>query len=150
MKHFLLVSAAVLCLAALTACGAQSPSSPASSSSAAESAAASSSDTGAVYHSATPQQVKEWLDSGSTVTVVDVRTQGEYGSGHLPGAILIPNETISDAPPAQLPDKDAVIVVYCRTGGRSRQAANKLVAIGYTNIYDMGGIQSWPYETVTE
>ena len=81
------------------------------------------------------------------VQLVDVRTPEEYDEGFIENAILIPNETINEAP-TELPDKDAVILVYCRSGNRSRQAANKLVDLGYTNIYDFGGIIDWPYEIV--
>ena len=79
--------------------------------------------------------------------LVDVRGADEYEAGHIPGAILIPNESIGDQEPAELPDHDAPIIVYCRTGVRSAEAAKKLADLGYTAVYDMGGIQSWPYET---
>ena len=79
--------------------------------------------------------------------VVDVRTADEYAEAHIPGAILIPNESIGDTEPALLPDKDARIMVYCRSGNRSAQAAAKLVKMGYTNVYDFGGIKDWTYET---
>ena len=83
------------------------------------------------------------------VTVVDVRTQNEYDEGHIPNAVLIPNETIRTEP-SLLPDKQAVILVYCRSGNRSHQAAVKLVKLGYENVYDFGGINSWPYEVVKD
>ncbi len=82
--------------------------------------------------------------------IVDVRTPEEYAQEHIEGAINIPNEEITDKEPEQLPDKDARILVYCRSGVRSKQAADKLVVMGYGNVYDMGGINDWPYETVTE
>ena len=90
------------------------------------------------------------MDSGDTIVILDVRTQEEYDAGHIAGAILVPNETISDKQPALLPDLDAEILVYCRSGNRSAQAAKKLIAIGYTNVVDFGGIIDWPYEVVTE
>jgi rhodanese-related sulfurtransferase/thiol-disulfide isomerase/thioredoxin len=89
------------------------------------------------------------MQSGDAVTVLDVRTAAEYEAGHIPGAILVPNEDIADTPPAELPVKDAEILVYCRSGNRSAQAAKKLAAMGYTRVYDFGGINSWPYETET-
>lgn len=86
------------------------------------------------------------LDEGG-VTVVDVRTAEEYAEQHIPGAVLVPNESIGDEPPAKLPDQDAVLLVHCRTGVRSKQASDKLIKLGYTQVYDFGGIVDWPYET---
>lgn len=103
----------------------------------------------AQYRKISPQLAKEMMDSGDTITVVDVRTSSEYAAGHIEGALLIPNETITTADkPAQLPDLDATILVYCRSGNRSSQAARKLVSLGYMNVYDFGGINDWPYEIV--
>ena len=90
------------------------------------------------------------MDSGDAIIILDVRTQDEFNAGHIAGAILIPNETILDEQPDLLPDLDAEILVYCRSGNRSAQSANKLLAIGYTNVYDFGGIIDWPYEVVTD
>jgi len=90
------------------------------------------------------------MDSGDEIIILDVRTQEEYDAGHIAGAILIPNETIIDTKPDLLPDLDAEILVYCRSGNRSAQSAKKLLAIGYTNVYDFGGIIDWPYEVVTD
>jgi len=104
----------------------------------------------AVYHRLTPQEAKARMDSGEKITVVDVRTAAEYAQGHIPGAISLPNESIGTEQPALLPDKSAEILVYCRSGHRSRLASEKLVAMGYTAIYDFGGIIDWPYETVTD
>jgi phage shock protein E len=81
------------------------------------------------------------------VIIVDVRTQQEYDEGHIEHAILIVNETIVNEP-AELPDKNATILIYCRSGNRSAQAAAKLVKLGYTHIYDFGGIIDWPYAIV--
>ena len=78
---------------------------------------------------------------------MDVRTADEYAEAHIPGAILIPNESIANEEPKLLPDKDARIMVYCRSGNRSAQAAEKLIKMGYTNVYDFGGIKNWTYET---
>ena len=78
--------------------------------------------------------------------ILDVRTQEEYDEGHIPGSICIPNETIENEPPAQLPDKNQLILVYCRSGNRSKQASSKLAAMGYTNIREFGGIIDWPGE----
>ena len=82
--------------------------------------------------------------------ILDVRTAQEFASGHIPGAMLLPNEDIGTEEIAQLPDKSQLILVYCRSGNRSKQAADKLVRLGYTNIVEFGGINSWPGEIVTE
>lgn len=100
------------------------------------------------YRKLTPQQAKERMDSGDPVIIVDVRTQAEFDEGHIPGAILLPNETIGSAMPAALPDPGAELLVYCRSGNRSRTAALKLLELGYTDVFDFGGIRDWPYETV--
>lgn len=75
--------------------------------------------------------------------ILDVRTKEEYAEGHIPGAICVPNETIGTEMPKELPDKEQLILVYCRSGNRSKKAAEKLVKIGYTNIKEFGGIITW-------
>lgn len=81
--------------------------------------------------------------------LLDVRTQAEYDQGHIPGAVCIPNETIGTEELPELPDKEQKILVYCRSGNRSKQAAAKLVQLGYGNVVEIGGINSWPGEIVT-
>ena len=81
--------------------------------------------------------------------IVDVRTPEEYAEKHIPNAINIPNETIDTAEIPELPEKDQLILVYCRSGNRSKQASQKLAAMGYTNVVEFGGINSWPGETVS-
>ncbi len=98
------------------------------------------------YHKITAQEAKEMIDNGG-VTVVDVRRPDEYSAQHIPGAVNVPNEDIGAEPPADLPDLDAVLLVHCRTGIRSKAASDKLVKMGYQNVYDFGGIVDWPYET---
>ena len=105
---------------------------------------------GAEYKRISAEEAKARIDSGDEVIILDVRTEGEFNAGHIPGAILIPNETIADKMPSLLPDLDAEILIYCRSGNRSAQAARKLIQIGYTNVYDFGGINSWPYDIVKE
>ncbi len=100
------------------------------------------------YHKISPEEAKKMMDEG-TVTVVDVRQQSEYDEGHIKGAILVPNESIGKEQPEALPQKDAVLLIYCRSGRRSAEAAKKLVEQGYTQVYDFGGIIDWPYETVS-
>ena len=89
------------------------------------------------------------MESASDYILLDVRTQAEYDQGHIPGAVCIPNETIGTEEIPALPDKDQLILVYCRSGNRSKQAAQKLAEQGYTNIVEFGGILSWPGETVS-
>lgn len=136
MKRLTRLTALVAsCLLFLTACSA--PNAPSSSPTAEQ-----------AYHRISAEQAKSMMDEGG-VTIVDVRTEQEYTEKHIPGALLIPNESIGSEPPAQLPDRQAVLLVYCRTGVRSKQASEKLVDLGYMQVYDLGGISSWPYETVS-
>ncbi len=88
------------------------------------------------------------LDDGHVI--VDVRREDEYAKGHIPGAILIPNESIGTEQPSELPDLDQIILVYCRSGRRSKEASQKLADIGYTNVYEFGGIVDWTGEIVTD
>lgn len=106
--------------------------------------------TPAVYRKISAADAKARMDSGDELIILDVRTQEEFDAGHIAGAILVPNETILDEQPELLPDLDAEILVYCRSGNRSGQATYKLLDIGYTNVVDFGGIIDWPYEVVTE
>lgn len=102
------------------------------------------------YKKITAEEAKNMMENNEEVIVVDVRTMEEYNEGHIANAILIPNETIMNTPPEQLTDKNAEILIYCRSGNRSKQAAEKLIDMGYTNIYDFGGIIDWSYEIVSE
>lgn len=99
------------------------------------------------YHKISPREAKERMEAGGA-TVVDVRTAEEYGESHIPGAVLVPLDTIGSQRPAALPDTGAELLVYCRSGVRSRAAAEQLAALGYQQVYDFGGIIDWPYETV--
>ena len=99
------------------------------------------------YKKISQEEAKERMDSGDEIIILDVRTKEEYDEKHIPGAILIPNENIKDEPPA---DFNAEILVYCRSGNRSAQAAKKLIDMGYTEVYDFGGINDWAYDTVSE
>ena len=89
------------------------------------------------------------MEQESGYVILDVRRIDEFAEKHIPGAINIPNEEIGDEPIPQLPDKDQLILVYCRSGNRSKQASEKLVALGYTNVVEFGGIIDWPGEVVT-
>ena len=97
----------------------------------------------------TAEEAKTRLDENPDAILLDVRTQEEYDGGHIPGAVCFPNEDI--LPELPLPfEKDAEILVYCRSGCRSAEAAEKLTGMGYANVSDFGGIQDWPYETTTD
>ena len=101
------------------------------------------------YRQITMQEAVEMMEKEENYIILDVRTHEEFAAGHIPGAIVVPNETIGTEEIAQLPDKDQLIMVYCRSGNRSKQASDKLVKLGYTNIIEFGGINSWPGETVS-
>lgn len=101
------------------------------------------------YRRITMQEAVEMMEKEENYIILDVRTYEEFASGHIPGAIVIPNETIGTEDIPQLPDKDQLVMVYCRSGNRSRQASDKLVKLGYTNIVEFGGIIDWPGETVS-
>ncbi len=99
------------------------------------------------YQQITQEEAKEMMDT-QEVIVLDVREQNEYDSGHIPGAVLLPVGTIDeDTAAAVIPEKDSTVLVYCRSGNRSKTASSALAELGYTNIYEFGGINTWPYET---
>ena len=102
------------------------------------------------YRQITMSEAVELMEKEDNYIILDVRTEQEYAAGHIPGAIVIPNETIGTEEIPRLPDKDQLIMVYCRSGNRSKQASDKLVKLGYTNIVEFGGINSWPGEIVTD
>ena len=102
------------------------------------------------YVQISQEQAQEMMSREDGHIVVDVRRQDEYDAGHIPGAVLIPNESITDTPPEALPELEQVILIYCRSGNRSKQAAQKLASMGYTNIYEFGGITTWTGDVVTE
>ena len=104
----------------------------------------------AVYMNITAEEAKKIMDTESEYVILDVRTEEEFAQGHIPGAILIPDYEIREEAESSLPDKDALILVYCRSGRRCKNAAQILLELGYTNIREFGGIIDWPYETVTE
>ena len=89
------------------------------------------------------------MEEESDYIILDVRTAAEFAEKHIPGALNIPNETIGTEEIPELPNKEQLILVYCRSGNRSKQASEKLVGLGYTNIVEFGGITDWPGETVT-
>ena len=98
------------------------------------------------YQQITQETAKEMMDT-QEVVILDVREQHEYDSGHIPGAILLPVSTITEETAAAVIDElDTVVLVYCRSGNRSKTASQSLVDLGYTNVYEFGGINDWPYE----
>ena len=103
-------------------------------------------DQGAVYMNITAEEAKRIIDSEEGYIILDVREQDEYDAGHIPGAILIPYTQIAEKAEEVLTDKEQLILVYCRSGRRSKIAAEALVELGYTNIKEFGGIIDWPYE----
>ena len=127
MKKLLIIALAVMLL---TACG-QANENPKE----------------AIYMNINAEEAKKIMDTESDYIILDVRTQEEYDEAHIPGAIVIPNTEIEARAESELPDKDQMILVYCRSGRRSKLAADILVELGYTNIYEFGGIVDWPYET---
>lgn len=100
----------------------------------------------AVYMNISAEEAKQIMDSEEGYVILDVRTQQEYDESHIPGAILIPNTEIEERAEEILTDKDQLILVYCRSGRRSKMAAEAMAQLGYTNIKEFGGIIGWPYE----
>ena len=99
------------------------------------------------YRQITQEEAKEMMDA-QKVIILDVREQDEYDSGHIPGAVLLPVGTIDETTAAEvIPEKDSTVLVYCRSGNRSKTASSTLAELGYSNIYEFGGINTWPYET---
>ena len=102
------------------------------------------------YRQISMEEAATIMAGDTDFVILDVRTLEEYQEKHIPGAVCVPNETIGSGEIPELPDKEQLILVYCRSGNRSKQAARKLAEQGYTNIVEFGGILSWPGETVTE
>ena len=117
----------LLCLLLLTGCGGNTSDS--------------------AYEQITQETAKEMMDT-QEVIILDVREQDEYDSGHIPSAVLLPVGMIDEDTAAKvIPEKDSTVLVYCRSGNRSKTASAALADLGYTNIYEFGGINTWPYET---
>ena len=129
-RSFIAISAALMLIPLLVGCNGDHPEN--------------------TYEQITPAEAKALMDSGEGYVILDVRTPEEYAAGHIAGAILIPDYEIREKAENILTDKDQLILVYCRSGRRSKNAANELAALGYTNIKEFGGINDWKYGTVTE
>ena len=100
------------------------------------------------YEQITAEQAKTIMDTQKDYVIIDARTEEEFAEGHIENAILIPEYEIKDRAEKELPDKEQLILVYCRSGRRSKIASEELVKLGYTNVKEFGGIIDWPYETV--
>ena len=127
LKGLIIVLSILLSLFGLTACGGDNNNS---------------------YEQITPQEAKTIMDTESDYIIIDARTTEEFAEGHIENAILIPEYEIADRAEKELPDKDQLILVYCRSGRRSKIASEELVKLGYTNVKEFGGIIDWPYEIV--
>lgn len=102
----------------------------------------------ASYEQISPEEAKTIMDTETDYVILDVQTADEYAEGHIPNAVNLDHEDISSKAEALLPDQDALILVYCRSGRRSKIAAEALVTLGYSNVKEFGGINDWPYEIV--
>ena len=102
------------------------------------------------YTHISPDKAAEMMQQDNGSVIVDVRTHEEFAEGHIPGAVCIPNETITDTMPEELPDKEQIILIYCRTGVRAKAAAERLAGLGYEHVYEFGGIVDWKGEIVKE
>ncbi len=99
----------------------------------------------------TAEEAKGMMDADESAVILDVRSAEEFAEGHIPGAVLLPHTDITDETAAQaIPGKDTVVLVYCRSGNRSATASATLAGLGYTQVYDFGGIRDWPYDVVTD
>ena len=132
LKFFTVLTFAVLTLG-IFGCGGAQPSQ----------AADGKEQAMAAFRRVSSDEAAKMMTEEKDYLILDVRTAAEYAGGHLPNAVNVPNESIGTTPPKELPDKAQKIFVYCRSGARSQQAAQKLAHMGYTNIVEMGGIQDW-------
>ena len=132
------LSILLLCVLLLSACGQGQSGNP-----------TTTQKTEAVYMNITAQEAKQIMDTQTGYVILDTREQYEYDESHIPGAVLLPYDQVEEKAEGMLPDKDQLILVYCRSGRRSKIAAESLVALGYTNIREFGGIIDWPYDIET-
>ena len=128
MKKYIMILVSIIITMGLTGCEEQSMS----------------------YTQISMEEARSLMEEETDYIILDVRTEEEFAEKHIPNAINVPNEVIGTEEIMELPDKDQLILVYCRSGNRSKQASEKLVALGYTNIYEFGGINDWTGETVSD
>ena len=145
MKKVLCIISILLCIL-LTACGNDSSIGIIGGADGPTSIIVSEKGEKAMYEQITAEEAKKIMDSGEEHIILDTREQDEFDEGHIPGAILIPYTEIENKAEAMLPDKDKLILVYCRSGRRSKIAAESLAKLGYTNVKEFGGIIDWTYE----
>ena len=145
MKKALCIISVLLCIL-LTACGDDSSIGIIGGADGPTSIIVAEKGEKAMYEQITPEEAKKIMDSGEEHIILDTREQDEFDEGHIPGAILIPYTEIENKAEEMLPDKDKLILVYCRSGRRSKIAAESLAKLGYTNVKEFGGIIDWPYE----
>ena len=145
MKKILCIISAVLCVF-LTACGDTTSIGIIGGADGPTSIIIAEKGEKAMYKQITPEEAKKIMDSGEEHIILDTREQDEFDDGHIPGAILIPYTEIENKAIEQMPDKDKLILVYCRSGRRSKIAAESLAKLGYNNVKEFGGIIDWPYE----
>lgn len=127
-----LMATALIAALTIAGCGPSVSSAPSASS--------------ASYEQISAQQAKELMDADDSLVILDVRTQQEYEQAHIPGAILLPLDQVEERAQTVLPHKDQLILVYCRSGNRSKQASELLAAQGYVNVKEFGGINDWPFD----
>ena len=128
MRKYIVILVSIIMIMGLTGCEEQSMS----------------------YTQISMEEAVAMMEKETDYIILDVRTAEEFNEKHIPDAINIPNETIGSEKLAELPDENQLIFVYCRSGNRSKQASEKLAALGYTKIYEFGGINDWTGETVSE
>ena len=145
MKKALCIISVLLCIL-LTACGDDSSIGIIGGADGPTSIIVAEKGEKAMYEQITAENAKKIMDSGEDHIILDTREQDEFDEGHIPGAILIPYTEIEERSEEMLPDKDAQILVYCRSGRRSKIASESLAKLGYTNVKEFGGIIDWPYE----
>lgn len=144
MKKILCIISSILCIL-LSACGNASSTGIIGGADGPTEIDVSEEGEKAMYVEITAEDAKKIMDSGEDFVILDVREQDEFDAGHIPGAILIPYTKIENKSEEMLPDKDTQILVYCRSGRRSKIAAQSLASLGYTNVKEFGGIMDWPY-----
>ena len=147
MKKILCIISAILCIF-LTACGDATSIGIIGGADGPTSIIVAEKGEKAMYEQITPEEAKKIMDSGEEHIILDTREQDEYDEGHIAGAILIPYTEIENKAEETMPDKDKLILVYCRSGRRSKIAAESLAKLGYTNVKEFGGIIDWQYEIV--
>ncbi|MBE6899438.1 MAG: rhodanese-like domain-containing protein [Ruminococcaceae bacterium] len=125
-RRLLSIVAALVFLLAVSGCGAE--------------------EKGSVYMNINPEKAKEMMEDLEEFVLLDARAEEEFSEGHIPGAIVIPHDEIEERAEAEIPEKDVPVFVYCRSGRRSKIAAEALVSLGYSEVYEFGGIIDWPYE----